>query len=158
MEVKYPNICIDPGINIGIALFDKHIQEPFYTKVISAQQADWKFRSKAILIAFENEVRKLAKMKLEHAYIEKPAFQEQGKGLVAAREGSFFKLVCVYGAMIWILDKEGYEIHEIEVYHYRGQLNKQKLTERLKQKFNLDYKNEHINDAVYLGLWLKGLV
>lgn len=153
--LKYPFVTIDPGINIGLALFDQNNKEPFYTKVIQSNQGTWEVKSKAILLAFEYEIRKISSWKVEQAYIEKPAFQEQGKGLVAAREGSFFKLVCVYGGMLWIMEKY-FNIHEMEV-NWKGQMDKAKVNMRIEKSIGNKYQ-DHIADAVGMGLFLKGIL
>jgi hypothetical protein len=157
-EAKFPALCIDPGINIGMALFLDEFAEPVCTKLIQAQQSKgWDLNSQVVCFAFKHEVRKLFNNnKCIHAFIEKPQFMESHVGLTAARDDSLFKLICIYGSMIYILREIGYTVHPIAT-NWKGQMKKHMVADRIKRIINMEFPN-HIEDAVGIGLWLKGIL
>jgi len=154
-KVEYPLITIDPGVNIGLALFWENPDTPIWTNCIKATQTtNWLLNHQVVLHAFKNEID--AFKELKSICIEKPKFMESHMGMTAARSESLFKLICVYGAMVYIIrnDHKG-KLYEIDT-SWKGNLDKKKLAERIKRKHNLEFL-DHVADAVGLGLWLKGI-
>jgi hypothetical protein len=154
MEVKYPFLAIDPGVNIGMALFWKEFDHPIWTNCIQARQnMGWELNSQLVLFAYANEIEK--HKQVTQIYIEKPKFMESSLGMTSARNEGLFKLISVYGAMLYISRQANYDVYEIDV-NWKGNLDKKKLAERLKRKHNMIF-SDHVADAVGIGLYLKGL-
>ena len=155
MEVKYPILTIDPGINIGLAVFYAEFVEPVITKVIKAKDTNnWQLNRRVVLNGFKYEAIKLYKT-CKTVYIEKPQFMQSHMGMTAARSDSLFKLICVYGGRIYILEEIGFMVNEIDV-NWKGNLDKQKLAARLQRRHGFKYE-DHIADAVGMGLYVKGI-
>lgn len=154
-NIKYPILTIDPGVNIGMALFWKEHTKPIWTNCIQATQTnDWILNHQVVLNAFEVEIKSFKS--IQHIYIEQPKFMESHMGMTAARSNSLFKLICVYGAMMYIMRRNSLAaIYEIDT-NWKGNLDKKKLADRIKRKHNLEFP-DHVCDAVGLGLWLKGI-
>ncbi len=100
--------------------------------------------------------------------IEKPAFMEGGKGIVAARDGDLVTLSILVGALIghmWRTENgrevaATYGTHLVDVVDWKGNMSKEMTEVRVKQKlpkWRSQSNTTHEADAVGLGLYAKGM-
>lgn len=150
-------ICIDPGQNIGIAIFQGETT-PINTLVFKGTLGDWEFKLRFANWKFDEFLKTIPKIDNHTpAYIEKPAFQETDKGLVCARGGSLYKLIKAYVLQCYILEQNKFKVVEVPIVRWKGQLDKKKVDIRIKNIINKEYP-EHASDAVGIGLWVKGFI
>lgn len=153
-------LSIDPGENIGLALFKNLSSEhaPYYTVAIKAKAKDWNVTQQIALHQFKYAIESPPIKGCTNAIIEQPHYMaNSAMGQVAASSGALFKLCCIYGAMCYILRSHGYTVTEIPVNIWKGQWKKEHVNARIERLIGISYEN-HIADAVGLGLHFKGLL
>jgi hypothetical protein len=154
---KEPFICIDPGINIGIAGFYPNIKQPVLTSVIKNPGGNWELTSQMVLFKYEYEVQKYANQ-YKLCYIERPQFMEYGgSGKDAARSGALVKLVSIWGCIKYITRKAGLQVIDVSIPEWKGQLGKDQIDNRIHRAIGITFP-DHIGDSVGIGLYLKGLL
>ncbi len=161
MEDKLPSMfmTIDPGINIGAAIFKYGKFEPLLTKSIIGDQKKWEVTSQLVLHQYKIFLQPLKSNfpELGTIYIEQPQYMDSFIGRTAATSGSLFKLCCIYGAMFYISRELGFSIIPLEITKWKGQMTKEMVANRVFRKLGKHYEN-HICDAVGMGLHLKGIL
>lgn len=159
MEVpKEPFICIDPGINIGIAGFYPELKTPVLTNsILGPENIPWDLKNQVVLFKYEYILSKYMNQ-YRLIYIERPKFMEHGyAGRNAARSDALVKLCSTWGVICYISRKLGMQVKDVEIGKWKGQLGKEQINARIKRAINVDFPN-HVADAVAIGLYLKGLL
>ena len=90
--------------------------------------------------------------------IEWPQFMESEKGRTAARTGSLVKLTYAVGLIAGVCIQRSIKVMQVPlgVTGWNGQLPKKLQNARVNKAMGRTYANDHICDAVGIGLYLKG--
>ncbi len=157
-------ITVDPVVNIGIALFSSKSNIPSKTYLIkppSGKIVVWENDFYPILWNFNKTIQGIWHFNVNQIplimYIERPRFMQSTMGKVAASSDALVKLASIYGACCYIAKSIGYEVKPLEIMKWKGNLSKEQVNHRIYKAINKDYNN-HIADAVGMGLYLKGLL
>lgn len=155
LDEKHFLTC-DPGSGgTGLALFSPEYIFPIDTHVVKSPVSNWWMNRKIVLFGVDEYLMDMKERGCKKFFIEKPAFMESGKGLTAARSDSLVKLVVMYGTIVYLAEQKGYEVENISIVKWKGQMNKDMVNIRLKHILGVGF-DDHISDAVGMGLWLKG--
>jgi hypothetical protein len=160
-------ISIDPGINIGWAVWDFSkknadrlvrpteygwVQDPGKGRMTWEQRANW------VIDNFTEHMQH----GVSHcrSIIEMPQMMEARGAMVTARSGSLVKLTMMTGRIQQLMYSMGSSVELVEVRTWKGQMSKTATDACLGRRFGQDFleecKQEHERDAVALGLWVKG--
>lgn len=157
-------VSIDPGSRgTGIAVWENNAKVPNYgfAQHCNLEKKDWHTRTNALLLDCSIKLKLTYRTLGEYTpiFIEEPKFFDSYRGMTAARDDSLGKLIYFFGRL-WqvILDIGFVSVFAVPIVQYRGQLNKSQIQARIKQRINKEYDSDHLADAVYLGLWVRGLV
>lgn len=156
-------ICCDPGsVGCGIAVWENGCEIPAFgfAEICDKKYSDWLERTDELLIRCKQKFQ-LAYGLCQTApiFIEQPKFFNSYRGMTAARDDSLGKLIYFFGRLWQIILDIGFSsVFAVPIVQYRGQLNKNQIQARIKQRINQEYKSDHLADAVYLGLFIRGLV
>jgi len=157
VSYKGPMLCIDPGINTGYACFPQDDAVPFCTNVIKPSHPNWDI-AKIVHFTILRDVFSRNDHKIyKKVYIERPKYFSSHIGQTAADTDALFKLCFIYGGTYAILSSLGYEIVEIPVISWKGQMTKLMVDRRIARAINKEYPN-HVSDAVGIGLYVRGLL
>lgn len=172
-EPKCPYVTIDSGINTGVALFKPGYTYPLYVKCFSSTvkiggKTNFAFDIKANQML--NEFWNFMRMDLSvictsksieypgYSYIEEPEFYYSDKGLQAAQTGSLKKLLYTYSIVKWMCYQLFHLVEDIKPKTWKGQLSKLQVDYRIQTVIPGAKFDEHISDAVGIGLFIKGLI
>jgi len=148
-------LCCDPGSGgTGFAMFSSNDLYPIATKKIEIDISNWWLKRKLLLFKTEEYLQTI-KDKCFVMYIEKPQFMESHTGLTAARTDSLVKLVSIYACIIYIAEKNGFDVRVVSINAWKGQMSKEMITIRIQKILNKRFV-DHVADAVGIGLYLKG--
>jgi Holliday junction resolvasome RuvABC endonuclease subunit len=154
-------ICIDPGYDkSGWAFFPKanvgkklKIELPTeWGTVVGKGQFEERMTS-----IHDQFVELVKKLKMEKAIIEWPSYEMSPRGHAAAVKDDLGKIISASASIVLACLGNGVEIERVRVREWKGQLPKKVVWNRAKKVMGDDkwsqFKNEHIRDAVALGLW-----
>lgn len=157
-------ISIDPGKNIGWALWDVSRWDDLvfpveYGAICPNPKLEWLDQVHYSMEKFHEQVIDRFGISLSDAYVEMPRLMESA-GMVAARSGALVKLVLATGAIIDAMWTNDTAVHEVPV-NWKGQLDKRMMAHRIESRYmpilgKTIAAGNHAMDAVGIGLWAKG--
>lgn len=174
-------LTIDPGVNIGVALWDYDKKErtdpPLCVgsfKPVSPD-AGWENHIQDTHRQFLYWVQRTCgtwdrgriALNIQEAFIEYPAFFDTHGGTIVAKEGSLVKLAFSVGWLASILDRYNTPITLTRVQDWKGQVKKATTRKRIVKRLGPSVQwfvpihqngrlDEHGWDAVGIGLWARG--
>jgi len=149
-------ITCDPGSGgTGLALFFPEHPFPMDTKVIKCPINDWEIKQRMILSTTDAYLVDMYERGCRKLFIELPQYMNSVKGEIAAKSNALGKLLMVYGGIKANAELRGYTTKPIIIGHWKGQLDKHKVNIRIKKIIGAEFE-DHIADAVGMGLYLKG--
>ncbi len=160
-------ISIDPGVEVGWALWDKKrwnkLVSPVRVGIIKPRIssglekfANWQVRVESTMRQFTAILE--GTNQIEEAIIEYPQFfGSDATGQASARKGDLVKLAIACGMIGGTAYDRGIKIAWAAVKDWKGQLPKRIVENRIRELLGLGvtYK-DHEWDAVGIGLWSKG--
>lgn len=172
MEPKGTYLTIDSGINTGVALFKPNCNIPLYVKCFSPSstvsgktQIGFEIRAREVLVPYRDFIKTELPIICnrkgisipQYAFIEEPEFYNNDKGLQAALTGSLKKLLYMYSVVKYLTMELGF-CEDVKPKQWKGQLGKRQIDYRIGIIIPGASFDEHISDAVGMGLWVKGLI
>lgn len=162
---KFPLITIDPGLNIGVAVWVVPINRKIISKIPlvtfvskpTSISASWERRMVDSINHMEKQLRFCNSITKPTIIIEAPEFFESELGFTSARKGDLCKLSMSTGMIMESLYKL-YRIMPklITAKKWKGQLPKKVVEKRIQKITGKVYPN-HICDAVGIGLHYLGV-
>lgn len=156
-------ITVDPGMNIGWALWDssqrKELTSPIESgAVVPTSGREWQQSVNWSHAMFKAELLRLVNaFHIELAIMEYPAFFEDAT--VVAKEGNLVKLCCSAGMVMAAFCELGIPLFFVEVRTWKGQMKKDAVENRIRKRLpDYKWKSSHEMDAVGIGLHAKGLL
>jgi hypothetical protein len=159
--VEYKNVnvknvlSIDPGLHTGLAYFP----DDFIVPDVMDFNVDYKAKTiaeKLDSLLIKLDVLDLYKLKIEWVVIEGVQIWATSlKSMTAATRGNLSLLAYIVGAYYQYFNGLFVEIISPQ---WKGQLPISALRVWIKQINGQEYRSDHINAAVGLGLWKKGLI
>lgn len=94
----------------------------------------------------------------EIVYIEGVRVYNTLKSMTSAMRGNLMWLSYLVGAYTQIVHGFGAQAKIIEPSQWKGQMNKTAVKRRIERRIGMVYRNEHITDAVGMGLSIAGIL
>lgn len=157
-----PFISVDPGWNTGLAVWTGSDNLPYCTDIIveptrlkilklEEDRIEWMLKKFEAFVKARSEY-------VKDVYIEgAELWSSSVRSMAAAQKGDTFGLAYIIGGYMQICYSYGLHPKVINPTKWKAQLSKDKLIERLKRLYDVEYK-EHTREAVGLGLWVKGVL
>lgn len=162
-------LTLDPGINIGVAVWTDTQTEPLYFSSFPPNRGvkmdgdvqTYCYKCISALEKFESYIAN-SSLHPEKLYVEWPAFFSR----VTAQRGDLVKLTFALGWLAKFATAQGAEFVPLEIVKWKGQLPKEIVQKRIRkiltpkwcEKSGLELATEHAWDAVGMGLAVKGLL
>lgn len=181
-------ISIDPGIHSGFSIFFKHINDvknfafntgifdvlPVSLQFFSSDKTEFQTLPFNVDVSRESSLynrfniltksfeKVLKTVKIEKCVIETPSFWPSSLvSNIAVGKSSLFLVSNIIGVYVGLCCLNDIKVKMITPVEWKGQLNKKQIQRRVEQVYNLNdyfYKNEHVNDAIGIGLNELGLL
>lgn len=149
-------MTIDPGVNMGFAVFSPDQVTPIDTHLIKVPKDSKWLATKAIVFSGTKKFLEQWKAKeLQHCFIEQPQFFSSALGLVAAKSDALLKLIHIAAITEYQANELNIETKMLRIVDWKGQLSKEQVSWRIGKILGASFPN-HIADAVGMGLYLKG--
>lgn len=143
-------ISIDPGFNTGVAVWDKK-GELVYTQLIREVKTD---ELPLRILSMTMQLEKICDtydpnlVLIEGVYL----FGEATRSKAAARRGDLFKLAYIVGAYIQVASNYTTYIQVLNANQWKGQLPDQVIKKRVLKFTGLCFGNQHVPDAIGIGM------
>jgi len=149
-------LTVDPGVGgTGLALWGAYPRKgPRVTLCITPEtKGSWELRAQQVVLQYGEFLKKYHP---DSTYIEEPSVWMTPKGLASAGRGDVGKLIEIVGmlSVMTYIYCEQWPI-KVPVVKWKGQLPKNIVDRRIKRILGKTY-NEHVSDAVGMGLFLQG--
>lgn len=163
IKPQYKILAIDPGCRndggTGIAFMNnKSSIETFLVR--PENKTNWDIKIEEVCYGYYRLLKdsiSSGKISVNETIIgiEKPKYFDTYKGVTAAKSDNLFKLIVCYARLWQINVGMGFSIKNIEIVHWKGQLNKKQIAARVEKKTGKKFKGDAI-DAVGIGLYMLG--
>ena len=155
-------LCIDPGMNIGLAWFRFNKTAPFqyqslYSDHKSLQSTEWEKNADNVIRKLKVYLHTSTIPQLSPVFIEEPQFFNTHTGYKSAASQSLAKLVFITGRIWQIVTDHGYRPIAVPINAYKGQMHLPQVQSRIKRASGGEIPDEHAAHAVLIGLWMRGL-
>jgi len=155
-------LTVDPGVGgTGVAQWSnplwKQLVPPVAVDCFAPKRpsAEWDERCDSIVVQFTQLLLQLTG-KVTDAHIEYPALMvATGSGAASATRGDLVKLSVMVGRLAQCCHTNGVKYHFLPVNEWKGTMPKKVVDRRIKHRLGMKF-DEHISDAVGMGLHLKG--
>ena len=157
-------ICIDGGVNIGLAWFKFNKREPvqyesIYSDHKSVLSTEWERDADNVLrklkLYLHSSTTRIPQ--LSPVFIEQPQFFNTHTGYKSAASQSLAKLVFITGRIWQVVSDHGYKPIAVPINAYKGQMHLPQVQSRIKRAIGIEIPDEHAAHAVLIGLWMRGL-
>jgi hypothetical protein len=158
MEIFNKILTVDPGIHTGIALWNGNIYPDIFE--INCPQniinfGHFEYRN-YLCDSFKN-ILSINKNKINKVYLEGTQNYNSLISSTSIRKGTLFELSYLIGRYEQICYKMNFDCKIINAPKWKGQMTKETTASRIKMINGIEYKNDHITDAVGIGFGLMNM-